>query len=149
MSYLDGPFFAQYYCDYIEANGAVLNIVSCKEITGCAVHSDFLGVGDGRLGRTKTLVRPGLYLDKDDSPVSIHHNQVDFTGPAGKVTCELFKAFTFKEPQAPFFTPSAEQLLIGQQPAFVQQQIRISCPVSRILFEEIAYSKFDIRILLP
>lgn len=122
MSYSYGVFFAQHYCNHVETKGAVLNIMGCEKIAGGPEHSDFLDRGDGRLGWAKTFVRPGLYLDKDNTTVGIDHNQVDFAGLAGEVASELLEALAFEEPLATFFTPSAEELAIRQQPAFVQQQ---------------------------
>jgi len=123
MSNLLGAFFTQYYCHHIETTRAVLDVVGCKKVAGRTEHSDFLGFGDGRLGRAEILVRPGLYLDKDKRPVAVDHNQIDFTGLAGEVASERFETFAFEEFLGAFFTPSAEQLPVRQQPAFIRQQI--------------------------
>ena len=122
MSYLPGSFFAEHDCYYVEAKGPVLNVVCGKKITSCAEHSNLFGFGDGRLGRAEILARPCLYFDKDKRPVTIDHNQVNFAGLAGKVASECFETFAFEEFLAAFFTPSAEQLFVRQQPALVRQQ---------------------------
>ncbi len=123
MSYLRAAFLAKNYRNHVEAKGAVLYAVSCKEVAGGPEHFGFLDGGDGRLGWTESFIGPGLYLDKGDSPVGIDHDKVNLAGFAGKVAGKPFEAFTFQERLAAFFTPSAEQFPIGQQPAFVQQQI--------------------------
>ena len=123
MSYLRAAFLAKNYRNHVEAKGAVLYVVCCKEVAGGPEHSGFLDGGDGELGRTESFIGPGLYLDKGDSPVGIDHDKVNLAGFAGKVASELFEAFAFQQPLAAFFTPSAEQLLIGQQSASVQQQV--------------------------
>ena len=122
MSCLRLAFFAQHYCNNVEAKRAVLYILGCKKIAGGPEHSDFLGRRDGRLGWAKTFVRPGLYLDENNSAVGIDHNQVDFAGLAGKVASELLEALAFEKLLAAFFTPSTEEPAVRQQPAFVQQQ---------------------------
>ena len=95
----------------------------CEKITGGPYQSGFLGTCDGRFGRAESFVGPGSDLDKYDGPVGIDHNQVDFAGLAGEVAREGFEAFSSEEPLGAFFTPSAEQLAVGQQLAFVQEQI--------------------------
>ena len=122
MSYLSGAFFAQHDCYYIETKGAVLDVVDGKKIACRAEHSGFFGFGDGRFGRAKIFGRPCLYFNKDKSPVTIYHNKIDFAGLAGEVASECFETFAFEEFLAAFFTPSAEQLLVCQQPVFVRQQ---------------------------
>ena len=123
MSYLLRAFFAQHDCYYVEAKGPVLDIIGSKKIAGRPEHSGFLGFGDGRLGRAEILVRPGLYFDKDECPVAVDHNLIDFAGLAGEVASERFETFAFQKLLTAFFTPAAEQLPIRQQSAFVRQQI--------------------------
>jgi hypothetical protein len=103
MSYLLGSFFSQHYYYYVEAKGPVLDVVAGKKIACRPEHSGLLGFGDNRLGRkvsptgrwTEILVRPCLDFDKDKRPITIYHNQVDFTRLAGKVASESLKAFAF------------------------------------------------------
>ncbi len=108
ISYLWGAFWRQDYCNNIKTKRPVINIVRCKKIAGGPYQSGFLGECDGRLGRAESFVRPGSDLDKDDGPVGIDHNQVDFAGLAGEVAGEGFEAFSFEEPLAAFFTPSSK-----------------------------------------
>jgi hypothetical protein len=130
MSYLFRAFFAQHYCYYVKTKGPVLDVVGSKKKACRPEHSGFLGFGDSRLGRAEILTCSGLYFDKDKRPVTIDHNQVDFAGLAGEVASECFETFALEEFLAAFFTPSAEQLFVCEQPAFVRQQI--SYPVFRI-----------------
>ena len=123
MSYLPGAFFAQHDCHHIETTRAILDIIGGKKVMCRAEHSGFLGSGDGRLGWAEILVRPGLYFDKNKRPVAVDHNQVDFTGLAVEVASECFKTFSLEVFLGAFFTPSAEQLFVRQEPAFVRQQI--------------------------
>jgi hypothetical protein len=123
MSYLLGAFFVQDDCYYVEAKGPVLDVVDGKKIACRPEHSGFFGFSNGRLGRTEILVRPGLDFDKDECPVSVNHNQVDFARFAGEIASEGFEALTFEEFLAAFFAPSAEQLFFRQRLAFVRQQI--------------------------
>jgi len=123
MSYLYGAFLAEDYCNHVEAKRAVLNVVGCKKIAGGLEQSGFLGRRDGGFNRAESFVRLGSDLDKYDGAVGSYHNQVDFAGLAGEVAREGFEAFSFEEPLAAFFTPSAEQFAVGQQLAFVQEQI--------------------------
>jgi len=131
MSYLLGTslyrtwhraFFARHDCYYVEAKGPVLDIVGGKKIAGRPVHPGLLGLRDRRLRRAEILARPGLDLDKDECPVTIDHNQVDFAGLAGKIAGERFETFAFEEFLAAFFAPSAERVFIGRQYVFVWQQ---------------------------
>jgi hypothetical protein len=122
MSYVFGAFVAQDDCYYVEAKRPVLDIIGGKKIACSSEHSGLLNFRDGRLRRAEVLSRPRLDLNKDKRPVTIYHNQVNFAGLAGEVADEGFETFAFEEFLAAFFTPSAEQLLIRQQPALVRQQ---------------------------
>jgi len=110
MSYLGTAFIIQYDCYHVESKGPVLDIIGGKKIAYRPEHSGFLCRGYRRLGWAEVLVRPGLYLDKDERAVAVDHNQVDFPAPAGEVAGERFETFTFEELLAAFFTPSSEQL---------------------------------------
>ena len=84
-----------------------------KKITGGTEHFFLLGGGDGRLGRAETLVGPGLYLDKNDSPVTVDHDKVDFAGLAGEISRKIFESFSCEEFLATFFAPSTERCFIS------------------------------------
>ena len=120
MFYRCGAGLAERYCNNIKTKRAVLDFVNCEKIASSPKQSDFFSRCDRRFGRPKTFIRSGFYLDKDDSPVGIDHNKVDFAGFAGEVASELFEAFSFQKLFAAFFPPLAEQFPIGQQLAFVQ-----------------------------
>jgi hypothetical protein len=108
MSYLFGLFFAQHDCYYVKAKGPVLDIICGKKIACRFEHPGLFGFCYNRLGRAEVFVRPGLDFNKYKCPVAIDHNQVDFTGLAGKVSGERFETFAFEKFLAAFFTPSAE-----------------------------------------
>ena len=122
MSYLLGIFSAQHDCYYVETTGAVLDVVGSDKVTCSPKHPGFLGFCHGRLGWAEILIRPGLDLYKNKRPVTVDHNQIDFASLAGKITGERFETFAFEEFLAAFLAPSAEQLLVRQQPAFVWKQ---------------------------
>jgi len=122
MPYLFGVVFAQHDCYYIEAKGPVLDIVGGKKILCRTEHSGFFGFCNRRLGRAEILICSCLYLDKDKRSIAIDHNQVDFTGLAGEIASERSQTLAFEEFLAALFTPSAEQIPVRQQPAFVRQQ---------------------------
>ena len=82
MSYLRAAGRRQHYCNNIEAKRSVVYIVSCEKIAGSSEQSCFLRICDGRFGRLKTFIRFGSDLDKNNSPISINHNQVYFAGLA-------------------------------------------------------------------
>jgi len=105
--------------------------VGGKKIAGGPQQSDLLGMCDGRFNRAETLVRPGSYLDKNDTPVGIDHYQVYLAAPTGEIASECLEALSFQEPLTAFFAPLAEQLRVGQQLTFVQQ---ISYIVLRISY---------------
>jgi hypothetical protein len=81
---------AQDYCNNVEAKGSIINLVRFEKKTGGSEQSCFLGRCDGGLDGTESFVCPGSDLDKDEGPVGINHNQVDFTGLAGEVSGEGF-----------------------------------------------------------
>ena len=114
MFYLCRPGLAEHYCNNIKTKGAVLDFVDCEKITSSPKQSGFFSRCNRRFGRPKTFIRSGFDLDKDDSPVGIDHNKVDFSGFAGEVASELFEPLSFQEPLAAFFTPSAEQFPVSQ-----------------------------------
>ncbi len=114
MSYLRAAGSVENYRNNIEAKGAVLYIVGCKKILSSPEQFGFLGKCDRRLGWPKTFIGSGFDLNKDNGPVGIDHNQVDFAGLAEEVASEFFEAFSFQKPQAAFFTPPAEQCPVGQ-----------------------------------
>jgi hypothetical protein len=121
MSYLRPAFLAENYRNNIESKGSVLYIMSCEKIPGGPAHSGFFGKRDSRLGRCEFLVCPGFYLDKDDGPIAIGHNQIYFSAPAGKVTGEFLKTFLFEKAFAAFFAPLAELFFVSQQLTPIQQ----------------------------
>jgi len=79
-----------------------------KKITGGPEHSCFLGGSNSRFGWAEAFVGPGLNLDKNDSPVAVDHDKVDFAGLARKIARKIFKAFSFEEFLAAFFAPPAK-----------------------------------------
>jgi selenocysteine lyase/cysteine desulfurase len=121
MSYLGPAGLAKDYCNNVEAKGAIFYIMGCEKILGGPGQSGFLGGCDGRLGRAKTFVGSGPYLDKNNASISLSHNEVNFAGFAGEVARELFKASAYKILLAASLAPSAEQLAVGQEPASVKQ----------------------------
>ena len=123
MSYLCGTALAEHYRNNIKAIGSIFNIVGGQKIAGCPGQFCLLGTCDRRFGWTKTFICSGSDLDKDDGTIGIDHDKVNFAGFAGEVAGELFEAFSFQEPFAAFFTPSAEQLSICQQFAPVPQHL--------------------------
>ena len=82
---------------------------------GCFRHLVHLRLCDYRFGRGKFLIGSCFDLDKDNRPVAIYHNQVDFTGLAGVVARKRLKAFSFEEFLALPLPPFAEQLNILEQ----------------------------------
>jgi hypothetical protein len=95
MSYLDGAGWRQNYRNNIEAKGTVFYIVSCKKILGGPVQFSFFCRRDNRLGRGENIIGSGFHFDKNDSSIASDHNQINFAGPAGEVSGELFEAFSF------------------------------------------------------
>ena len=113
MSYLWSAGLAQDDRDNIEATGAVLDIMRCKEIAGGSSQSGFFGRCDGVLSFGEFFIRPGLDLDKNNTSFGIDHNQIYLAGFAAKISSEDFHAFAFEKFLAAFFTPSAEPLPVG------------------------------------
>lgn len=112
MSDLGRAFFGQDDGDDVEAEGAILDLMSCLEVAGGAVHSGLLVKRDGRLGRAEIFAGPGLDLDEDERTVGIDHNQIDLARFTKKITRERFEALAFEILLAAFLTPSAKQFLI-------------------------------------
>jgi hypothetical protein len=121
MSDLRPAPLAKNYRNNIEAKRPVPYIMSRQKISGRPAHSGFFRSRDDRFRRLKGFVRPGFYLDKNDGPISINHNQINFTALAGEITGEFLKTFFLQKALAAFFAPSAELLLISQQLTPVQQ----------------------------
>ena len=88
--------------------------MDCEKIASCSVHFVFFSRCDNGFCWCEAFIGSGFYLDKDDSPVGIDHNKVDFAGLAGEVASELFEAFSFQKLFAAFFPPSAEQFPVSQ-----------------------------------
>jgi hypothetical protein len=88
--------------------------MSCEKIPGGPVHSGFFGTRDDRLDRLKGFICSGFYLDKNDSPLSIDHNQINFTAFTGKVAGQFPETFLFQKALAAFLTPSAELLSVSR-----------------------------------
>jgi hypothetical protein len=121
MSYLRPAGLANNYCNNIKAKRAIFYIMGCEKILGSPGQFGFLGGCDRRFGRAKTFVGSGPYLDKNNTSIGLGHNEVNFTGFAGKVARQLPKALAYKILLAASLAPSAEQLPIGQKPASVKQ----------------------------
>jgi hypothetical protein len=110
-------FWADHYCNNIEAERSIFNVVCCEKITGGAQQFRFLGVRDRCFRRHKvflSLVGSGSDLDKNDGSIGGDHNKVDFAGLAGKVTGKFFKALFLQELFAAFLSPSSEALWVGR-----------------------------------
>ncbi len=95
MSYLRAAGSVENYRNNIEAKGAIFYIVGCKKILSSPEQPGFFRMCDGRFGWSKDFIGSGSDLNKDHGAVGINHNQVDFAGLAGEVTCESFEAFSF------------------------------------------------------
>jgi hypothetical protein len=121
MFYLRMVFLAEHYCNNIEPKRAVLYIMHCEKIVGGPVQFGFFGSCDNRLGWLKGFICSGFYLDKDDSPIAIDHNKVNFAALTGKVAGQLFETFLFQKALAAPLAPSAKFLSVSQQFASVQQ----------------------------
>jgi len=93
MSYLWVAGLAEDYCNNIEAEGSVLDVVSCQKVAGGSCQFGFFGSGDDGFGGREAFIGSGLYLNKDNRAIGVDHNEVEFTGFAGEVAGELFKAF--------------------------------------------------------
>jgi hypothetical protein len=110
MAYVFTAFLAKHYCNNVKANGSIFYYVGCEKITSGPQQFGFLGVCDGRFGRSKTFIGSGSDLDEYNGSVGSDHNKVDFAGFAGEVRGELFKAFFRQELFAAFLAPSSEEL---------------------------------------
>ena len=115
-----GP--AEDYRYDVEAKGSVFDFVRCKKITGRSVQPGFFGRCDDRLDGLETLIGPGFDLDKDNSPVGIDHDEVDFAGFSGEVSGQFFEPFCFEESLRAFFSPAPEFFTVGQELASVWEQ---------------------------
>ncbi len=111
----------QHYRDNIESAGPIFNFVGCEKIPGGFFHSGFFGESDGRLDGLEIFARPCFDLDEDNASIAIDHNKVELAGPAGEILGEFAEAFSFQLPQTVFFTPSAEQVSVGQKFASIEQ----------------------------
>lgn len=112
-----GP--AEDYRYDVEAKGSVFDFVRCKKITGCSEQPGFFRRCDDRLDGLETLIGPGFDLDKDNSPVGVDHDKVDFAGFSGEVSGQFFEPFCFEESLRAFFSPFAEFFSVGQELASV------------------------------
>jgi hypothetical protein len=121
MSYLRPTFSAKDYCNNIKPKGAIFYIMNCEKIAGGSQQLLFFGIRNRLFGRAKTFICFCPHLDKDNAPIGIDHNKVNFTTPAGKATGEFLKTFLFKKDLAAPLAPLAELLSISQQLASVQQ----------------------------
>ena len=108
VSYLWPAFFAEHDCHHVESKRAILDIVAGKKVACRPQHPVFLGGSDRRFGLAEILVRSGFYLDKDNCPIGIDHNQVDFARLTGEVPHEHFEALASQESLAAFLAPLAE-----------------------------------------
>jgi hypothetical protein len=122
VSDLRAGFIAQYDGHDIEAQGAILDVVRCKEVAGRAVHSRFLVIRDGRFGWPELLVRAGFDLDENERSVGIDHDQIKLAGFAKEIARDCFEAFAFEKSLATFLAPPAEPPLIRQQPTLGRQE---------------------------
>ena len=124
MPDLGSAFAAEDYGDNIEAAGTICYFIGHKKVTCRFSQFSFFILRDDRLDRLKIFVCPGFYLDENNGPAAVDHNQVDFAGPAGVIISKFFQALFFEEDFAAFFTPSAEQFSISQQFPSVQHQAK-------------------------
>jgi hypothetical protein len=106
---------AERYGNNIETVWPIFDFVGGDKITGRLCHPVHLRPCDYRFGRGKFLIGSCFDLDKNNRPVAIHHNQVDFAGLAGVVAREGFEAFSFEEFLALPLPPFAEQLDIRKK----------------------------------
>jgi len=111
--YTDRAFGRQDYCDDIESERAVVYIVGCDEVAGRPDQFDLFGVCDGLFGRAERFIGPGFDLYEDQARIGIDHHKINFTAAAGEISGEDLKALCPEELLAAFFTPSAEQFLVG------------------------------------
>jgi hypothetical protein len=132
MSDLRPPLSAENYRNNIETKRSVFYLMSCEKISGGPAHSGFFGSGDDRFGRPEGFVRSGFHLDKDDGPLAIDHNQINFSAPAGKVTGEFLKTFRFEKALAAFLAPSAELFSVSQELTPIQQQTNHKLIIGRL-----------------
>ena len=113
MFYLCRAGLAEHYRNNIKTKGAVLDIVGCEKIASSPKQSGFFSGCDRRFGWCETFIGSGSDLDKDNGPIGIDHNKVDFTGLAGEVASELFEPLSYKVSFAAFFPPSAEEFSVS------------------------------------
>lgn len=113
---------AERYGYNIETVWSILDFVNRDKITGGLSHPVHLRPCDYRFGRGKFFIGSCFDLDKNNRPVAIHHNQVDFAGLAGVVARKGFETFSFEEFLALPLPPFAEQLNIRKQLASVENQ---------------------------
>jgi len=106
---------AERYGYNIEAVWPIFDFVNRDKVASCPCHPVHLRLCDYRFGRRKFLIGSCFDLNKDNRPVAIHHNQVDFPSLAGVVARKRFKTFSFEEFLALPLPPFAEQLNILEQ----------------------------------
>jgi hypothetical protein len=123
MFYLGPADLAHHDGHHVKPKGAVLYVMGSEKITGGPKKFCPLGRCDGLFGQAKTFIGFGSYLDKNDCPIAIDHDQVDLAGLAGEVAGERFEAFTFEKFLSAFFAPSAKQFAVRQQFTPVPQHL--------------------------
>jgi hypothetical protein len=121
MFYLRPAFLAEHYCNNIKPKWSIFNVVCCEKIASGPFQFGFFGSRDNRLSWLERLIRSGFYLDKNDSLISIDHNQINFAALAGEVAGEFPETFLSQKALAAFLAPSAELLSVSQQLTSVQQ----------------------------
>ena len=120
MPYLNRAGLTENYRNNIEPARPIRYLIRRHKITCHAGQLVLFGLRDDRLHRLKILLSSGLYLDKNNGPAAVDHNQIDFPRLAGVIIRQPPEALFFKEDFAAPLTPSAEQFAVSQQFLSVQ-----------------------------
>jgi hypothetical protein len=113
MSYLRLAGITEDYGNHIETKRALVDIVRCQKIPCSPNRTRFLNFGDGIFCCAEGFVAAGLNLHKDNAPIAVDHDKIDFSALAREIPRQQPHSFVLEESQAAFFTPSPEQLGIG------------------------------------
>lgn len=119
MVYLLSAGAAEYYCNNVKAVGAIFDVVASEEVAcGFEYFVLLVSCNEGFCG-SEGVICSCFYLNENNGSVLVDHNEVNFAGFAGVISCKEIEPFFSEEFFCLFFAPSAEQLLIIEQLAFL------------------------------
>ncbi len=99
----------------IEAVGAGVDVVGGEEVAGGFDQAGSFGVGYGGFGGCEIFAGAGFNLDEYEGSVGVDHNEVNFAGFAGEISCESLQAAADEIFFAAFLAPFAQKGTVEQE----------------------------------